>query len=327
MQNIYKLFDSLFLFSDIPVSLIDRIGRIRYINCAGADLLGGFASSIMGMSIFENIPANELSGLFKKLLNTKNDSADKNIVAHSLKRFDNLQVSVETRFYFLDDIEDPLFFFICRDISGQLLFRDSLKVDEEKIIESTGQSALPVFILNNHLSIQHFNPAFMKLTGYQFNDLLDADISEIIHPENYQDFLHDLMSLMKGETSSGNYEVRIINRARISRWISLGCEKFINNNSEFILCGAVDITDYINAEIRFNDMFKTNSGALVIKGKRKDIIPICSSCKKIRITDMSWIDVEQYMMQLSGVLFSHGICPDCIKTLYPELHHKMINNK
>jgi hypothetical protein len=28
--------------------------------------------------------------------------------------------------------------------------------------------------------------------------------------------------------------------------------------------------------------------------------------------------VEEYLHDHSGVLFSHGICPDCIKRLYPD---------
>ncbi|MDA8405861.1 MAG: hypothetical protein M0T73_03235, partial [Deltaproteobacteria bacterium] len=47
-------------------------------------------------------------------------------------------------------------------------------------------------------------------------------------------------------------------------------------------------------------------------------IPICSSCKKIRDDKGYWRQVEEYVSEHSEALFSHGICPDCMKKLYPE---------
>jgi hypothetical protein len=48
------------------------------------------------------------------------------------------------------------------------------------------------------------------------------------------------------------------------------------------------------------------------------IIPICSNCKKIRHDEGYWQDVESYISAHSETRFSHGICPDCLRKLYPE---------
>jgi CheY-like chemotaxis protein len=48
------------------------------------------------------------------------------------------------------------------------------------------------------------------------------------------------------------------------------------------------------------------------------IIPICSSCKKIRDDEGAWQDVERYVSEHSEAQFSHGICPGCMLKLYPE---------
>ena len=60
---------------------------------------------------------------------------------------------------------------------------------------------------------------------------------------------------------------------------------------------------------RANEQIKTLSG----------IIPICSHCKNIRNDAGYWQAVEKYVTEHSGAMFSHGICPDCIKKYYPEL--------
>jgi len=49
------------------------------------------------------------------------------------------------------------------------------------------------------------------------------------------------------------------------------------------------------------------------------MLPICSSCKKIRDDKGYWNRIEAYFSEHSNVQFSHGICPDCIKKLYPNL--------
>jgi len=51
----------------------------------------------------------------------------------------------------------------------------------------------------------------------------------------------------------------------------------------------------------------------------RGIVPICASCKKIRDDRGYWNQVEAYVSQHSEARFSHGLCPECIANLYPEL--------
>lgn len=51
----------------------------------------------------------------------------------------------------------------------------------------------------------------------------------------------------------------------------------------------------------------------------RGLIPICAHCKKIRESEGSWKQIEEYISMHSDAQFSHGICPDCVKVLYPTL--------
>ncbi len=51
----------------------------------------------------------------------------------------------------------------------------------------------------------------------------------------------------------------------------------------------------------------------------RGIIPICSSCKKIRNDGGLWEQVEAYIEEHSDADFSHSMCPDCTKSFYEEL--------
>jgi hypothetical protein len=56
----------------------------------------------------------------------------------------------------------------------------------------------------------------------------------------------------------------------------------------------------------------------------ESFLPICANCKKIRISNSdstkmtSWKPIESYITEHTTTQFSHGICPDCLKKLYPE---------
>lgn len=54
----------------------------------------------------------------------------------------------------------------------------------------------------------------------------------------------------------------------------------------------------------------------------RNILPICSSCKKIRDDKGDWHFLEIYLRDHSQTEFSHGICPECMKKLYPNFSKK-----
>ena len=58
--------------------------------------------------------------------------------------------------------------------------------------------------------------------------------------------------------------------------------------------------------------------------KLSGFLPICASCKKIRDDKGYWLQVEEYIRDRSEAQFSHSICPDCMKALYPEYADKVL---
>lgn len=49
-------------------------------------------------------------------------------------------------------------------------------------------------------------------------------------------------------------------------------------------------------------------------------LPVCANCKSIREVDGSWTPIEEYIADHSETEFSHSICPECLKKLYPEYY-------
>jgi len=90
-----------------------------------------------------------------------------------------------------------------------------------------------------------------------------------------------------------------------------------------IICSFIIITALLifNLAARIKEL---KSAALTIKELEK-LLPICSSCKRIRINDdkpleqNSWTSIEEYLHTKKDMTFTHSICPECVKKLYPGL--------
>ena len=72
-------------------------------------------------------------------------------------------------------------------------------------------------------------------------------------------------------------------------------------------------------------------GAIIIRHTYKlltrvsyleSILPVCASCKKVRVDPEFWDGIQKIIQERSKREFTHGICPDCIDKYYPELREK-----
>jgi len=79
---------------------------------------------------------------------------------------------------------------------------------------------------------------------------------------------------------------------------------------------------------RYLDLLNEKTGslerALAQVKTLRGLLPMCSNCKKIRDDAGFWTRVESYISRHTDAQFSHGLCPDCIRELYPELADKII---
>lgn len=50
----------------------------------------------------------------------------------------------------------------------------------------------------------------------------------------------------------------------------------------------------------------------------KNLIPVCSHCRRVRRDDKAYESIEAYLSKNSSMRFSHGICPDCLVKYYSK---------
>ncbi len=73
----------------------------------------------------------------------------------------------------------------------------------------------------------------------------------------------------------------------------------------------------VNTHIKLYRTLKELQNALKDIKTLSGLIPICSSCKKIRDDKGYWKQVEAFIQERFDTKFSHGLCPECLDIYYP----------
>ncbi len=101
--------------------------------------------------------------------------------------------------------------------------------------------------------------------------------------------------------------------------------------SVFVLAVSVIFTMYVRSiqtrrilseterEQMITDLQETLNEVKVLSG----LLPICAKCKKIRDSEGYWQQIEQYIRDRSDAEFSHAVCRDCAKELYPDIYREI----
>ena len=71
-------------------------------------------------------------------------------------------------------------------------------------------------------------------------------------------------------------------------------------------------------EVANQELYKSLEKVKLLSG----LLPICASCKKIRDDKGYWQQVEEYVSDHSEAIFSHGLCPECLKKMYPDFYQE-----
>jgi hypothetical protein len=93
---------------------------------------------------------------------------------------------------------------------------------------------------------------------------------------------------------------------------------FQYNNTPYVLLTLEDITERHLAERTREGLIAELQEALRNIRTLHGLIPICSSCKKVRDDRGYWQQVEVYIRDHSDAEPSRGICPECFKKMYPK---------
>jgi PAS domain S-box-containing protein len=225
--------------------------------------------------------------------------------------------------------EDGTIFYLgtIEDITKRKHIQDALQASEVRYrrLFETAQDGILIIDAETGQIID-VNPFLMDMLDYSHKDFVGKRLWEIgtfkdieaskaafaeLHKKEY--IRYENLPL---ETKDG----RSINVEFVSN-------AYLVNGKKIIQCNIRDITDRKKVEIERERLILELQKALSEIKKLSGMLPICSSCKNIRNDKGYWEQIESYIHDRSEAEFSHGMCPDCAKRLYPELYKKKIEGE
>jgi len=141
-----------------------------------------------------------------------------------------------------------------------------------------------------------------------------------VEPADLPPIQADLAAIAAGEKDAHVWEFRIRRADGTTRWLQsrgrvLGRDA--SGRPVHVSGATTDITERKRIEEDRERLVLELRSALEQVKTLSGIVPICSGCKKIRDDKGYWEQVEAYVSRHTDARFSHGICPDCVKRLYP----------
>jgi len=164
---------------------------------------------------------------------------------------------------------------------------------------------------------RRLSPAWERTLGFTRAELMSRPFIEFVHPDDRERTLNQNAKVRGGGTALG-FENRYMCRDGSFRWFRWNAAADSGNN--VIYSVARDITDAKLAEAEREKLVVELQNALAEVESLREIIPICSYCRKIRDDQNYWLTVESYLLKHTNSRFSHSICPSCMSSVVePEL--------
>lgn len=176
------------------------------------------------------------------------------------------------------------------------------------------QAPIMIWRANTQAKCDYFNERWLAFTGRSMTQELGDGWAEGVHPDDLPRCLDIYQnSFERREIFEMTYRLRRHDGAW--RWIFDRGVPLYDAQGQFAgyIGSCHDITERVEAEtaLRLNRERELE--------QLRCLLPICAVCKKIRSENGQWERIEMYISGHARVDFSHGICPSCSKTLYPEL--------
>ena len=212
----------------------------------------------------------------------------------------------------------------------------------ENIINSSWDA---IVISNNAGRITKCNRYFMNLVGYNEDEVIGRYVYDfsptaegthessagetVTIDEAFFKQAREAIATMIENGNVANWQTYLISKSQKIIPVEENIVLLFDNAGNRI--GSVgtlrDITERRRTENERDRLIAELQKALVHIKTLRGIVPICSSCKKIRDDQGYWNQVEVYVSEHTEADFTHSICPDCTQKLYPEIYVEMCKDK
>jgi PAS domain S-box-containing protein len=174
--------------------------------------------------------------------------------------------------------------------------------------------------------IEFMNPVAQELTGWRQEEAAGKDSTEVLNIINAQtrDPAENLVTRVLSDDPAVGWVNNTLLIARDGTETPIDEKAAPITDDKGIITGVVLILQNVSQRVRFEkarenlitELQETLAKVKTLSG----LLPICTACKQIRDDQGYWHQVENYLRDHSDTEFTHGICPDCARKLYPQIY-------
>jgi len=201
------------------------------------------------------------------------------------------------------------------DITSRKLLEHRLQEQEERFRGALEHSPVVVFNQDRDLRYTWINSPVLGWSGQDYMGRTDREI--VGGPEG-----DELMAVKKAVLDSGvGRRVETVVTFKGERhYYDLTVEPMRDSTGSIqgVTCSATDITSTIKSLLEREHLIARLQEALEEVKLLSGLLSMCASCKKITNERGEWEPLESYLQTHSQAKFSHGVCPECLRKLYPE---------
>lgn len=166
------------------------------------------------------------------------------------------------------------------------------------------------------------NPALVRIFGYTSAEELVQAVTDLKHQFYVeQNRREEFSKLIQQKGAVSGFESQAYRKDGTIIWVSENARALHDPGG--VLIGfegtLADITERKQAQEEREKLFHELETALADVKTLSGLVPICANCKKIRDDGGFWTQLEAYIQTRTNAQFSHGICPDCARELYPDV--------
>jgi PAS domain S-box-containing protein len=210
----------------------------------------------------------------------------------------------------------PVLQAVVRDITGRKRTEDKLR----QLSRAVEQSPASIVITNPAGDIEYVNPKFIEVTGYTSAEVLGKNPRVLKSGEKSPEAYRELWeTIAAGKEWSGEFHNKKKNGELFWESASISPIRDPAGRVTHYVAVKEDITARKQNEAERDKLILDLQDALASVKSLSGLLPICAGCKKIRDDKGYWSQVEKYIQKHSEATFTHSLCPDCLKKLYPDL--------
>lgn len=158
---------------------------------------------------------------------------------------------------------------------------------------------------------QRLNAAWERTLGFTVGELTSRPFLDFVHPDDRERTLNQNRAVRGGGQALA-FENRYMCKDGSFRWLRWNARP--DAAQQVVYSVARDVTATKQAEAERERLVAELQSAVAEIKVLQDILPICSYCRKIRSDNDYWLTVEAYISHHTNSRFSHGVCPDCMRT-------------